>query len=91
MLGGTVLQLAHSKRTTTFEVQTRFSLTPRVSQLAACGLVAQFTLPLDAQPSWQFKVSAAIPRNGLTTVQLQANGVRLCAVDDAAHLWPRFS
>lgn len=81
-LGGAALPLPHRDRSTRFEVQGLASVSPVRVILTSCNKVAQFTAPLDYIKGWQ----GSFP----TESQEDANATKLCVVDDAAHLWPRF-
>lgn len=93
-LGGAALQNPHSKRSTVFRAKGLLRA-PHREELTACYQIAEFTVPLVTE-EWQ--ESLAADRRGEydsgiiepTDVQKQANFTRLCAVDDGAHMWPRF-
>lgn len=91
-LGGAALQLPHRDRSTAYKIKgAGGAVSPVRYALVSCERVAQFTVPLEEQ-IWQREVGIDIApaRTAPTKWQKQANDVRLCAVDDSAHLWPRF-
>lgn len=93
-LGGQSYGVPHSARSTFFDMfvppvegklwvpMVKQNTNPVQILLTSCDQYALFSLPLEYKKGWQ----GTFP----TENQEDANVTKMCVVDDAAHLWPRF-